>query len=585
MDLSSLFSKKKAPAPRPAMTMQALDEVLAKVKHSKDDEWQRIIDIPRVSAENDVSPRDVEWLHKGTARLRPIQALALALIQKRRGFYGSIGVGHGKSLIGYLAPVVLGSKQPLIMMPPDLIEPYKADLERFKDHFQKPSPEPLILSYNALSSKKESDVLDRLRPDLIVADEGHTLANDSARTRRFRRYFEKNPECVFVLLSGSLERPEMSDLAHLVHYALRDNAFMPVRGAALDVWGQCVDIGGKPNENHWRTFAPLATAEGMDIDDTRGRERTSIARDAVYLRMSTTPGVLLTTENSCDVPLYAERVKSLVMPPDLIEVLDRIRTGEETPDGEDIIADDAQRARLQRNLSMGFYYRWAWEKVGGRDEEWLMARKTWNRCVRRELENHAREFYDSESLVFDVTARELLEDPRLEHRSLRHMAFADWRRQKEKLKPPTEPVWLSDHVFEWLAEWLKDRPPTLIWYTSDAIEERLAKMNIPVYGAGSLPPTKVEHCAVSISVHHKGKNLQAWASNLVLEPFSKPDRNQQLIGRTRRPGQLSNRIYIGYLAHTSVLDSIIDKALEKSEHVQDLSRSPQHLLEAKWSAS
>lgn len=582
MDLSGLF-KKKTPEPPPPVVSTQLDTLFSKVKHARDDEWGRIVEVPRVQAEEDVDVREVEWLHIGTERLRQLQMQALALIQKYGSLYGSIGVGHGKSLIAYLAQVVRGLDRCVILMPPDLLIPFEQDLERFKPHFRAPKNPATVLSYNVLSSTKESDILERLRPQMIVADEGHTLANDSARTRRLRRYFEKYPETEFVLLSGTLEREKMSDLAHLVRYSLRERAFMPVSGAALEVWAQCVDMKGKPNESHWKAFQPLAKAEGLCLEDTRGRERNAIARDSVYLRMSTTPGVILTTEASCDVPLRAERLDQIPLPDELLSQIARLRTGEETPDGEDIITDDAQKARLQRNLSMGFYYRWAWEEVGGRDEEWLIKRRAWSRAVRKELENNSREFYDSEKLVYDATARELLADPGLAGRSLRHLSFVEWREQQNKLKPPTKAVWVTDAVFEWLAKWLDNRPPTLVWYTSAAVEERLAKMGLPIYGSGSLPPTRLEHSALQIGVHHKGKNLQAWHSNVVLEPFSSPERNQQLIGRTRRPGQKAGEIYIGYLAHTNVLDKIIDNALEKAEHVQTLSRNPQHLLSARWS--
>lgn len=583
MNLSHLFQKKPKGVPPPAPPPD-LDRLLAKVKHAMDDEWGRIIDVPRVAGE-DVSEKDVEWLHCGTERLRTVQMIALATIQKYGSIYGSIGVGFGKSLIAWLSAVVTGDEVVVILMPPDLIKPFEADIARFKAHFRRPKAEPLVLSYNTLSSKNESDILERIKPTLIVADEGHTLANDSARTRRLRRYFDRFPSTKFVLLSGTLEREKMSDLAHLVHYSLRDRAFMPVRGTALEVWGQCVDMDGKPNDSHWATFQPLAKAEGLCLEDTRGRERASVARDAVYLRMSTTPGVMLTTEASCDVPLHAQLIQKVDLPDEVGDMIRRLRTGEETPDGEDIITDDAQRSRLQRNLSMGFFYRWAWEEIGGRDEEWLIKRRAWSRAVRKELENNSREFYDSERLVYDATARELLEDPSLAGRTLRHLSFSEWRVQQEKLKPPTRAVWVTDAVFSWLEEWLKDKPPTLVWYSSNAIEDRLAKMGLPVYGKGSLPPTVVEHCAVQIAVHHKGKNLQAWSSNLVLEPFSKPDRNQQLIGRTRRPGQRASSIYIGYLAHTPPLANVMDTALDKAEHVQTLSRSPQHLLAADWSLS
>ena len=597
LNLDSIFSPSKtivSPVPSlilpstPVLTTSSgtgpsssteLDSILGKMKGARDDEWQRIIAVPRAEP---VNTKSVAWLHVTRQfTLREIQATALAIIQQFGGLFGDIGVGHGKSLIAWLTPVVRGSERCVIMMPSDMVEPFKADIARFKEHFRKPKVEPTILPYSILSRADGTDILDRLAPDIIVADEGHTLANDSARTRRLKRYFAAHPETTFVVMSGTFIGPEMSKLAHLVHYALRENAFMPVRGRALEVWGECVDLDGRPAESDWKVFEPLAKAEGFDICGQVGEDRTTLARKAVFSRMFTTPGVATTTENACTTPLVCRRVRSLEVPPEIDEVLRRMRTGEETPDGEDIIADDAQKARLQRHLSMGFYYRWAWELIGGRNEEWLMSRRAWNRAVRKELERNSREHYDSEKLVFDAVARQLLEDPSLAHRSLLHMSFVEWRKMKELVKPPTVPVWLDTFMLDWLKKFLASRPPTLVWYHSDAIEEALGAMGLPIYGAGSLPPSRHETCGVAIEVHHKGKNLQFFNQNLVVEPFGNGKRWQQLLGRTRRPGQEAPLIETFIMAHTDILNSYIDKGITQAEF-SALGGSEQHLLQAKW---
>jgi hypothetical protein len=549
------------------------------MKGARDDEWERIIGVPRAEP---VDPVSVAWLHiTRKYTLREIQAIALAIIQKYGGLFGDIGVGHGKSLIAWLTPVVRGSERCVIMMPPDMVEPFKADIERFKEHFRRPKSEPTILPYSVLSRADGTDMLERLAPDIIVADEAQALANDSARTRRLKRYFAAHPETGFVAMSGTFVRPDMSTLSHLVHYALREFAFMPVRGRALEVWKECVDLKGRPAESDWKVFEPLAKAEGYDLSRVYGEDRMLMARKSVFNRMHTTPGVASTTENSCTVPLVCRRVHSLAVPEEIAEILQRIKTGEETPDGEDIIADDAQKARLKKHLSMGFYYRWAWELIGGRDEEWLMARRSWNRAVRKELEKHSREHYDSEKLVFDTVARQLLEDPKLAHRSLLHMHFVEWRKMKDKLKPPTVPVWVNSFMIDWVKDFLSSRPPTLVWYHSDAIEEALGKIGLPIFGAGSLPPDKHETCGVAIEVHHKGKNLQFFNQNLVVEPFGKGEKWQQMIGRTRRPGQEAPLIEMNIMAHTETLNSYIDKGIKEAESV-GVSGSSQHLLQAKW---
>jgi hypothetical protein len=574
LDPSSMMSLQTAPS-----SSMELADMLGKMKGARDDEWERIIHIPRADPPN---PQDVAWLHRTHVyELRLIQSVALAAIQKYGGLFGDIGVGHGKSLIGWLAMVVRRAQRGVIMMPPDMVEPYKLDIERFKEHFVRPVVEPIILPYSVLSRADGTDILERLNPDVIVADEAQALANDSARTRRLKRFFHSHPETIFIAMSGTFIRPEMSTLAHLVHYALRDNAFMPVRGRALEVWKECVDLKGRPAEADWKIFEPLAMAEGFDLSRVNGDDRLTMARKSVFHRMHTTPGVVSTTENSCTTPLICTRVQGLAVPPEIQEILDRMKTGEETPDGEDIIADDAQRARLQKHLSMGFYYRWAWEQIGGRDDEWLAKRRAWNRAVRRELMEHSREGYDSEKLVFDSVARQVLENPDLVRGSLLHMLFHEWRQMKDKLKPPTVAVWLNTFMLDWIRDFLAKSPPTLVWYHSDALEEALGKMGLPIYGAGSMPPTKAETCGVAIEVHHKGKNLQFFDHMLVAEPFGKGERWQQLLGRYRRPGQESEQLRAYIMAHTDILNSYIDRGIREAESVA-LGGGQQHLLQASW---
>src|SRR4030042_934287 len=51
------------------------------------------------------------------AVLRPVQAAALEELHDMRGLFGSIRVGGGKTLVSLLAPVVLGSVRPLLIIP------------------------------------------------------------------------------------------------------------------------------------------------------------------------------------------------------------------------------------------------------------------------------------------------------------------------------------------------------------------------------------------------------------------------------------------------------------------------------------
>ena len=550
--------------------------MFAGAKGAFDDEWQRIIHVPRVEPP---SPSLVQWLHKGSeVQLRETQARALAAIQQHRGLFGPIGVGHGKTLIAWLAPVVLGQLRAVIMMPPSMVPAFKAEVQRFRKHFIEPSTEPEIVPYSILSSANGTDLLSRLKPEVIIADEAHTLMHDSsARCKRLKRYFGENPNTLFIALSGTFFGKQPSQLAHLVQFSLQQNAFMPVRGRALEVWAQCVNLDGRPCDADWQAFNPLATAEGINLDQYDGEERVIRARSAVLNRMQSAPGVISTVEPSIEIPINLHR-HVFDVPPEITEALRKVATGEETPDGEDIIVDDAQRARLANNLSAGFYYRWAWEQIGGRDEEWILARKTWHRALRNELERNSGEGYDSPMLVAARVQRELDAKPSLAQSKILHNAWSEWLPHRKKPEPPTVPVWVSDFFVRWIEQFLQDRVPTLVWYYSRALGAELGKIGLPVHGQGSDTPTVGASAACSISVHGTGKNLQGWWRNLVVELPTQAKTWEQLIGRTHRPGQPHPFVEFHLPLHTTKYEMCLDRGIESAHHVKQLTGADQRLL-------
>ncbi len=573
---ASLFGVETTTEITPSPSPTTANDLFKNVKGAFDDEWDRIIHVPRVEPPD---PKNVEWLHKGDKfRLRETQARALACIQQYKGLFGPIGVGHGKTLIAWLAPVVLGQLRSVIMMPPSMVVPFKGEVARFREHFTQPTNEPEIVSYSILSSANGTDLLTRMRPEVIIADEAHSLMHDtSARTKRLKRYFADNPNTLFIALSGTFFGKRPSDLAHLVQFSLQQHAFMPVRGRALDVWAQCVNLDGRPCDADWDAFAPLARAEGLSIAQYDGEERIKRARSAVLSRMQSAPGVISTVDPSIEIPINLRR-HTFPVPLEIAEALRKVENGEETPDGEDIIVDDAQRARLANNLSAGFYYRWAWEEVGGRDEEWILARKTWHRALRNELEANSCEGYDSPMLVAAKVQRELDAKPSLAQSKVLHNAWSEWLPHRKKPVPPTVPVWISDFFVRWIEQFLGDGVPTLVWYYSRALGEQLGKLGLPVHGQGSDVPTLGASAACSISVHGTGKNLQGWWRNLVVELPTQAKTWEQLIGRTHRPGQPHDFVEFNLPLHTNKYELCLDKGIESAQHVKELTGADQRLL-------
>ena len=524
----------------------AADHLLANAKRRQSD-TERAVAVPCVSDDYfDDELQAVEKLARpdATMTLRPIQSLALAVLMKCRGLLGSIGVGHGKTLVAILGARVVGAKRPVVMVPPSLRETFFVEFEKFATSFDLPRVE--LVAYSMLSRPEGTDLLRRMAPDYIFADEAHCLRHpSSARTRRLLRYLEENPETVFAAASGTLTSRSVRDYAHLARHALGASSPLPLLESHLDAWCNTLDVDGRPSSTDWGTVEPLVEAFGEGhFSFMTGAARVEAVREAFFERLKSAPGVVITDNESASCSLVIHALTRPTPPVDILEALDVVKSGE-SPNREEVYEDDVAVWRACRQVSAGFFYRWDWPD-GIVDDEWLEARSRWSRWVRRELETSSREGYDSPSLVAAQTRADIEEDPSLARRSSRHSALVQWDEVKGRPVPPTVAVWLSDYLLDATLE-LVERlgEPVLVWYETRALGERLAERGgWELRGPGNPPSGDARTCVVSISAHHHGLNLQAWRLSVVVEPPSSGQRWEQLIGRTHRAGQQADEVHV-----------------------------------------
>ena len=480
------------------------------------------------------------------ARLRPVQVHALAVIGTCRGMLGSIGVGHGKTLISILGAAMVGARRPVVMVPPALRDTFRAECAKFKDAFQLPDVE--LVAYSMLSRPEGTDLLRRLAPDYIFADEAHALRHPtSARTRRLLRYLEERPETVFCAASGTLTARSIRDYAHLARHALKDASPLPLLTSHLDAWSNVLDVDGRPSATDWETVAPLVERFGDPLGSAfmRGEARRDAVRKAFSARLRSAPGVVTTEDESAPCSLLIHALSRPVPTKDVLDALATVRSGE-SPDGADVYEDDVAVWRACRQVSAGFYYRWAWERTpaGIVDHEWLEARARWSRHVRRQLEQCAREGYDSPALVARSVAAGIERTPELADVSPIHSAWSDWSAVRDRPAPPTVPVWISDYLVTAVVAQVEEiAEPVLVWYETRALGEAIAAaLAVDLCGPGNPPSGEARTLVVSIAAHHKGLNLQPWRVSLVTEPPSSGQTWEQLIGRTHRAGQTADEV-------------------------------------------
>lgn len=574
--------------------MDRFDQRLADLEaHRRAKGWkpeiERIIEIPRASnSEAQGISLVKEWSDKwrtsdGDCDLRPIQALALSSLAAQdapRGLFGAIGVGHGKTLITLLAAKAVGAKRPLLLMPPDMEPQFRRDVEFWKQHFDIQVPE--VLPYSKLSKADSTDILTELAPDLIIADECQALRRKtSARTKRVIRYAKANPQTRWVMLSGTTTAKSLNDYSHLMELALRDRSPLPLTHYDLTLWGSVIDVLGDPDRHAVDSMMPLIRSEGIeptvfelaDVDACR-----RLARRALFLRQSSTPGVVSTETMSLNADL---ELISYNIPPiaEITKALNNLHSSWCRPDGEEI-ADITQFHSIARQLSVGFYYKWDWPN-GEKDFDWLEARAEWQRQIRIALRYASGVGHDSPLLVANkckraAEGRDYVPKERL-------AAWKAWQKVKDREPPPRKAIWLTKQVLEDVKGWCDQRARGLIWFHNEAVGEALSDMGFEVFGSGSdVPPNDVKFPALSIPVHSKGKNLQAWHEQLILQLPPGGQTMEQLLGRTHRQGQTSKIVRAYYLGHTQTFRRCLETAIKDAHYIESTQGTPQKLLNCRF---
>lgn len=582
---------------------------------------------------------------RGGRPLRPIQGATLDAIAREAalgtpyGVFGAIGVGHGKTLTAMLAGTAAGAERPLMLYPPSMRSQWRADVAEWSAEYNFETPRDM--AYSELSDAKASTFLDYYRPDLLIADEAHALRHaTAARTKRVARYLREHPECRVLLLSGTITGRSLLDHAHLLEWVLRDRTPLPLHRQTLEKWASVVDPGGWPDHDSIDSIWPLARANGA-ASDWRALPldvRQTTARDGYRARFVSIPGVITTTDGSVGASLnlvardaadIAASAPSGEGVPDIVSralrgLLDRWELPTHDAAGNAIdavggehgeeVVDAARMAAASSNLSAGFFYRWAWS--GGTpsevEREWLERRRAYHREVRGTLQ-HAEAGRDSPLLLarwlhagngsgplrvaFDrwhalIPPPAVGIDPSAWEG--RAVCYADLE------PPPVVPVWLSPYLVEdvlrVVAEHRRRGASLLVWYASRAMEAALSAAGLPVFGAGSESPDfaklsartssvspKVSIAACSITVHGKGKNLQAWAHNLVVEPPAGGIVWEQLLGRTHRQGQEADEVEAIVYQHTDRTVDALRSATADALYIEQTQGTKQKLNYARWS--
>lgn len=452
----------------------------------------------RLGRQRAPQPQVTNWLadeaayraHAGDMRLRPVQLEALTAIERVGGLLGSIGVGHGKTLIAALAPLAAERHvgQPvraLLLVPASMREPTLREREKYAaDGYI--VRDCTVASYARLSQSDGLEWLDQLDPDLVILDEAHRVRDyNAARTRRLDLYV-RHTQPLVVAMSGTLTTREVSDYAHLAEWCLGPASPLPLTRSGVMHTDAVISDRGTPTPGNWQWF--------------RGAYGQGDPRNLLRHALERAHGVVLTSESGCEASIVLRTLEPWDYQSPELETL---QTLWELPDGT-ALAEPMHVARHAMHLECGFWYRWKWEKWRGPVDvnEFLAARARWASVVREWCSDHRTE--DTPGRLRDSLAAG-------------HPLWSEWLRWEPYDAIPLPPVvteWVHDRALRWLDEQDTDS----VWASSRALQDRIPG-------------------CYSVQRHGTGHNLQHHSRALVLDPPSNGAAWEQLIGRLHRSGQ------------------------------------------------
>lgn len=535
-------------------------------------DWLRIVSLPSRDVNLDLVPDLTPLFQRpgGTMRLWPIQSLALLEAERCQGAFLAVPVGGGKSLTAALMPEALQSQLTVILVPAQLKKrTLQSVYPELSKHFVLPLDRIRVVSYNELE-RAPGDVLDRLQPDVIVADEAHYLKHSqAARTARFMRYLKEHPDTRLVVMSGTLTQKSILDYAHLIKRALREGSPLPNYYGHLVEWAEALDVSEDPRPPG--SLLRLCERKEHRHDDS--------GRNHFACRLHRSSGVISLAQGFRGTALIV-RKRDIEAPPSVVAALERLRktwiigNPEAPEESKEEILDDLTFARFARQLACGFYLKWQW-RDGVRDLVWLDRRAAWNRSVRYCLRYLRKPGLDSPLLVANAAHRGELAKEYLE-------SWRAWSEVKARKQPPSVAVWIDKYMVEDAVRWASaDGAPGIVWYEHKPLGKEISKaLREPLYDTAADIVMDGRPLVLSMNQFGTGVDgLQTHYDRMLFTSVPNGRAIEQCLGRLHREGQ-NRTVVVDMLLPTIETEEKLTKTFAQARYMAGTGFGAQKLLTA-----
>ncbi len=550
-------------------------------------------------------------------RLFDLQCEAGLAYDLYNGLFAPIGVGWGKTLITLMIAnkaYQKGLKKILLCVPSNVMcqltqtdiktartkIPYNVPthvvgglggLER-KSLTKSGKKGVYILPYSYLSVKDTEEMLEAIKPELIICDEAHNLANrGSARTKRLMNYVDKHkPEgCA---LSGTITSKTIRDYFHLIKWCLAEYNPLPNGLQLANEWGSVIDAEatgtyGQADSGNTRSaqspLLPLIRWAQKVYPNEKFKEDTPSFRKAYKLRLNSAPGVVSSGDASIGTSLIMSNqpVENKEQAPgwkELSDLCKKVTDEWTTPNGDEIEHAIHCWKWLNELWGAGFYNELIWptadiyakrKKIGGYEAEDTL-KKAWEhhqagqvyaKCLRTWLGKNSFPGCDTPFLVGHEISRNKAKNVGEEM----YVKWADWKKLDFDGRPERDSHAIRvcpfkiNHAVAWAKETQssKELPGGIIWVHhqeaglwcyDELVRAGLDALHCPAGDRFNelilAQQNKNKIIVASMVAHGTGKNLQHFSNNYFLQWPRQDTQAEQTLGRTHRNGQKADELTV-----------------------------------------
>lgn len=469
-----------------------------------------------------------------------------------------------------------------------------------------------IFPYSLLSTMDSVELLDSIKPTLIIADEAHCLKNaTAARTKRVMRYIsEKHPR--LVCLSGTITSKGIGDYHHLIRHSLRDSCPLPQSPTICAEWSLALDAAVEQVSPALESMLkPLRSWAAFTWPKDRATylaPGTTGIRKSYQQRLVTCPGVVASGDAEIGTSLTIQNLLAGKPPQALVDLMKKVTDEFLTPNGDEI-EHAIHTFKWLYELSAGFYNELVWPEPAE-----FAHRRGITEIEAKIILGKAREHHKAEQ-EYTSELRKFLNGHPPKGLELPMAVGAEIARGGDRVPGKLKSLWLRARELDFAGrpdrdsrvvrvdpykinlavKWARDHKKGIIWVHHQELGRWVfetlkgAGVDVVECPAGNAGDTRIidranakRVCVASMAAHGTGKNLQHFQDQLFLQ-WPRPAKDaEQVIGRTHRNGQEADELIVN-TCNTTQFDHIVFAAcLNDSVYVQQTTGERRKILFASY---